>query len=96
MKFAQLPWFCERAQCLAASSALEQAWKGMSSMGLDVLAGHGVILPKWELPNLLLAFVNSKEPSVQSSLKVNMTSLYRGREKRELSLALFLPCHSHF
>lgn len=74
MKFAQLLGFCEHAQCLAGSSALERAWKGMSSMGLDMLAGRGVIFPKWELPNLLLAFVNSKEPSVRSSLQVNMTS----------------------
>ena len=47
-------------------------------MGLDMLAGRGVIFPKWELPNLLLAFVNSKEPSVRSPLQVNMTSLCEG------------------
>lgn len=78
MKFAQLLGFCEHAQCLAGSSALERAWKGMSSMGLDMLAGRGVIFPRWELPNLLLAFVNSKEPSVRNSLQVNMTSSCEG------------------
>ena len=95
MKFAQLLGFCEHTQCLAGSSALERAWKGMPSMGLDMLAGRGVIFPKWELPNLLLAFVNSKEPSVRSSLQGNMTSscegVGAGAEKKGFLYLYFYP-----
>lgn len=68
--------------------------------GSCMLAGHGVISPKWELLNFLLAFVNSNEPRVQSSKKMDITSLWPGGDGggggKRPSLALFLPFHSKF
>lgn len=91
MKFAQLLQSVSMPQGLAGPHALEQTWKGMSSMDVDTLAGHGVIFFKWELPDLLLAFVSSIEPSVLNSHKVNITSSWGKKKKDFFSFIFILP-----